>query len=130
MDSQHRVLVVDDDEAMATMLVDLLQTSGHSCAAAGSALEAADRPEDGGFTLIVSDVQMQPYDGLDLLEMLIARQISTPVILMSAFAGPDVERRALANGARAFLVKPFDPASLVDLVDSIEPGQARAHPRC
>ncbi len=118
----HRVLVVDDDDAMGAMLVDVLRHSGFEAAAVHGVDEAMAELEQPGFTLVVSDVQMHPRDGLDLLETVRQRAHPMPVILMSAFADHAVERRALAQGAWAFLSKPFDPGDLIELVGSIDPG--------
>ncbi len=114
------VLVVDDDEAMALMLVDLLQESGHLATPAHSVREALGRLQAARFMLIVSDLQMHPQGGFELLEILRERRIETPVILMSAFATPEVEARARENGAHAFLTKPFDPADLLELVAGVQ----------
>ena len=120
----NSVLVVDDDRAMALMLVDLLQESGQPATAAFSVEEALEFLERDRFVLIVSDVQMHPLGGFDLLEILQQRALEIPVILMSAFPGPGVEGRALAKGARAFLTKPFETTQLLELVASLSPATA------
>ncbi len=119
--NEPAVLVVDDDRAMALMLVDLLRESGQLATAVHSVEEALGCIEKGRFGLIVSDLQMHPLSGVDLLDILEERAVETPVILMSAFPGPEVEGRALAKGARAFLSKPFDTTRLLDLVASLAP---------
>lgn len=120
MSDEHAVLVVDDDEAMALMLVDLLEEYGHLATPAHSVGEALERLETARFLVIVSDLQMHPQGGLDLLEILREQRIETPVILMSAFAAPGVEARAREKGAHAFLTKPFDPADLLELVAGVQ----------
>ncbi len=69
---------------------------------------------------------MHPLGGMELLEILREGAVETPVILMSAFPGPEVEGRALAHGARAFLAKPFEPTQLLELVASLAPATAGA----
>ena len=128
MTNESSVLVVDDERAMALMLVELLEESGQSATAAHGVEEALRCLDGDQFVLIVSDLQMHPLGGMELLEGLRERGLETPVILMSAFPDPEVKARALANGARAFLTKPFDPRQLLKLVASLSkaaPGPLR-----
>ena len=115
------VLVVDDDRAMAHMLVDVLSESGQPATAAHSVEEALGRFESDRFDVVLTDLQMHPLGGMELLEILRERAVETPVILMSAFPDPEVVDRALAQGARAFLTKPFEVAQLLELVVSLLP---------
>ncbi len=125
----NAVLVVEDDRAMALMLVDLLQESGYPATAAHGVAEALERLERDRFVVIVSDLQMAPLSGMELLGLLEERAVTTPVILMSAFPGPDVETQALARGARAFLAKPFETAQLLELVANLAPAPSNTPPR-
>ncbi len=122
MAAAQRVLVVDDEKAMCIMLVELLGEAGYEARPAYGVDEALARLDAEPFTLIVSDVQMRPRSGLDLLDEVRERRLPVPVVLMSAFPSPDVERRALEQGARGFLTKPFDPGDFVEFVRSVPVG--------
>ena len=65
--------------------------------------------------VVVTDVSIPGIDGIELLARLRAnpRTAEVPVIVMSGWAGADVGERALAAGAKAFLLKPFPPEALI-----------------
>jgi two-component system cell cycle response regulator DivK len=116
----YQILVIDDDPTGTQLLIDLLRFAGHQ----GFPLEnwqdpVADivqkRPD-----LVIMDVRLKVYDGLDLLCRLRAHsdlQVrSTPVLMISA---EDSSARCRAVGANGFVEKPFDTESLFRAVQEI-----------
>lgn len=116
----YQILVIDDDPTGTQLLIDLLRFAGHQ----GFPLEnwqdpVADivqrRPD-----LVIMDVRLKVYDGLDLLCRLRAhsdRQVrSTPVLMVSA---EDSSARCRMAGADGFVEKPFDTESLFRAVQEI-----------
>ncbi|HKA91505.1 MAG TPA: sigma-54 dependent transcriptional regulator [Haliangiales bacterium] len=102
------VLVVDDDEAVAKVLMALLGQAGFDAAHAPSGETAltilADRPVD----LVVSDVRMPGMGGLALLAEARRRWPEVPVILLTAHGSVPLAVEAMKAGAADFILKPFD----------------------
>ena len=62
---------------------------------------------------LITDIQLPGMSGLDLQDRLRAEGYRLPIIVITAFPEPKLERRAQAAGAAAFLVKPFDGRELI-----------------
>src|SRR5512135_721511 len=108
----RRVLVVDDERAIAGAVVRRLESDGAICVAAYSGTEGLERLAREAFDLVVTDIAMPGKSGLDLLEG--ARQLPEPpaVIVMAAVSDGAVVVDALARGADGYVLKPFDPEQL------------------
>ncbi len=112
-----RLIVADDDDEMRRLVAEALRRDGHRVAEArdgalllASIAESFD-DECEPWDLIVSDVRMPGFSGLDLLAALRASESQTPVILMTAF--PDQLTRVKAEHLGATLIgKPFDVKDL------------------
>ena len=107
------ILIVEDDNALREAVVDTLELSGQPVVAVASAPEALALLKKQAVSLVVSDVRMDPIDGIALLKEIRATQPQLPVVLMTAYA--DVERavEAMRAGACDFLLKPFVPDALL-----------------
>jgi two-component system response regulator FlrC len=111
-----KVLLVEDDRSLREALADTLLLAGHDYQAVGSAEEALKAVEREAFSLVVSDVNMPGMDGHQLLGLLRARQPQLPVLLMTAHGAVERAVDAMRQGAADYLVKPFEPKALLDLV--------------
>lgn len=111
-----KVLLVEDDRSLREALADTLLLAGHDYHAVGSAEEALKAVEREAFSLVVSDVNMPGMDGHQLLGLLRARQPQLPVLLMTAHGAVERAVDAMRQGAADYLVKPFEPKALLDLV--------------
>ncbi len=106
MSDAPRLLLVEDEEAVANGLAMLLQRAGYQVtwvASAEAALKTLDKHE---FDLVLSDVRMDGMSGLELLAVLRARQPELPVILVTAHGTVEMAVAAMREGAADFLVKP------------------------
>ena len=111
------VLVVEDDADLAEALTAARGDAGFDAVIAGdgsAALEIAGRMP---VQLVLSDVQMQPMDGLALLERMREVHPGVPVILMTAYASVPRAVEAMQLGAETYLVKPFETIELLDTVE-------------
>lgn len=111
-----KVLLVEDDRALREALADTLLLAGHDYKAVGSAEDALDAVASESFNLVVSDVNMPGMDGHQLLNVLRSRQPQLPVLLMTAHGAVERAVDAMRQGAADYLVKPFEPKALLDLV--------------
>ena len=110
------ILIVEDDAALREAVTDTLELSGQKVIAVENAPEALRVLNQRAVALVVSDVRMDPVDGIALLKEIRATQPHLPVVLMTAYA--DVERavEAMRAGACDFLLKPFEPEALLNHV--------------
>jgi DNA-binding response OmpR family regulator len=103
----QRILVIDDDPAVTSLLKRGLAYEGYGVEAAASGEEglaiARDRPPD----LVILDVMMPGMDGLEVLRRLRAAEDWLPVILLTARDAPSDQVRGLESGADDYIVKPF-----------------------
>ena len=109
--------MVEDDRALREALADTLALGGHDYRAvdcAEAALLAIDRET---FGLVVSDVNMPGMDGHQLLAAIRQRKPQLPVLLMTAYGAVERAVDAMRQGAADYLVKPFEPKALLNLVE-------------
>jgi len=114
---QIKVLLVEDDRALREALADTLLFAGYEFHAVSCAEEALEAVARQSFSLVVSDVNMPGMDGHQLLGLLRARQPLLPVLLMTAHGAVERAVEAMRQGAADYLVKPFEPRALMELVE-------------
>ncbi len=112
-DKGHKVLVVDDDLEMCTLLSDVLQAEGFSVATTGDSLEASKIIKREEFDLIITDLKMKGLKGLDLLEEAKKVLPLTPVIIITAFGTIESAIQAIKMGAFDYITKPFQMDELI-----------------
>ena len=111
------VLVVEDDAALREVICDTLQLAQYRVETAENGQQALQRLADNGdIALMLSDVQMQPVNGYELLKSARTRLPQLPVILMTAYGTIEKAVKAMHDGASDYLVKPFEADTLVNMV--------------
>lgn len=103
-----RILVVDDDEAIRTVVSEALRRDGHLVAAAASVAEQRALMESFAPDLLITDVILPDGNGLDLVPEWLARNPEMPIIIFSAQNTLSTAVRATEQGAFEYLPKPFD----------------------
>jgi len=105
----RRVLVVDDERAIAAAVVRRLERDGAVCVAAYSGTEGIEHLTGEPCDLLITDILMPGSSGLDLVQ--VVQELAEPpsVIVMAAQAEHPAVVEALARGVDGYLVKPFDP---------------------
>jgi two-component system, OmpR family, response regulator MprA len=104
--SGSRILVVEDDPALAATLDRVLTAEGYDVEAAGDGTEALRRAQRRPFDLVILDVLLPGLDGIAVCRRLRASG-STPILLLTALGGTEERVRGLDSGADDYLVKPF-----------------------
>jgi CheY-like chemotaxis protein len=112
-----RVLVVDDEGDTRELVAAVLTTCGAEVVSVSSATEALDQMERQRFDLLISDIGIPEMNGYDLIARI--RQLGeehggrTPAVALTAYAGIDDRKRALAAGYEMHIPKPFVAAELI-----------------
>jgi DNA-binding response OmpR family regulator len=109
----RRVLLVEDDEAMALGLSYNLRDDGYEVEHRDDGETGLEEALRGGFDLVILDMMLPGISGLDVLKGLRARDVRTPVLILSASATSDAIVEGLNAGADDYLTKPFDLAILL-----------------
>jgi two-component system, OmpR family, response regulator ResD len=113
------VLVVDDDETVASVVVSYLERAGHTAVRVADGFAALDALADQRPDLVVLDLMLPGIDGLEVCRRLREKWPELPVVMLTALAEPDDRIAGLELGADDYVTKPFSPRELVLRVDSV-----------
>ncbi|MFP4893476.1 response regulator transcription factor [Paraburkholderia sp. EG304] len=115
------VCIIDDDALIRKSLTSLLKSAGHTAApfASGEAFLAS--PHAGHSECILLDLKLKGANGLEIQRQLLERGVDAPVIFISSLGDDASVGRALEQGARAFLHKPFSSEEILELIDRFTP---------
>lgn len=116
MSESLKILVVEDDEALRDALLITLEAAGHQASGVDGGPAALAALAHDTFSMVVSDLRMDPMDGLALLGELRSRHPGLPVLLMTAFGDVDKAVAAMRGGACDFMLKPFEPKTLIEQI--------------
>ena len=107
MASDHRVYIVDDDEAVRDSLSALLEAKAYAVSSFGSALEflAASRSLANG--CVIADIRMPEMDGLELQQRMTEQKLGFPMIIITGHGDVPLAVRAMKAGAIDFIEKPL-----------------------
>jgi DNA-binding response OmpR family regulator len=128
--SSKRVLIVDDDAEICTLITDILEEDGYDicpCLHGDEALNVLKREH---FDLVLTDIKMPRVTGIDLLLHVRRMDLETEVILMTAYASLQTAIQALRGEAFDYLIKPISLSELRQRVRqavSARPSAARRH---
>ncbi|TXC65147.1 response regulator [Piscinibacter aquaticus] len=116
------ILIVDDSSSLRTVVKLALQRAGYEVQEAGDGQEALSRLEQlAKVHLIVSDVNMPNMDGITFVKQLKQhpRHKFAPVVMLTTEGQDAKKEQGRAAGAKAWIVKPFNPPQLLDAVSKL-----------
>lgn len=111
-----KILVVEDDPRLRTVLLEALSLEGHHLESAESAEKAIEKIEKEKFDVLLTDVNLPGKSGLDLLPVCLQHNPETYMLVMTGYASIDSAVQAMKRGAADFLCKPI---ALNDLISAI-----------
>ncbi|MFO1022219.1 MAG: sigma-54 dependent transcriptional regulator [Planctomycetales bacterium] len=117
MSAQIRVLIVDDDEQHADAVAESLNRVGYDCTVAPSGSKGASLIESESFDVIITDLRMEDFDGLDILRKAKEELPDAEVILLTGHGSINSAVTAMQHGAYTYLTKPLDIKELRTAVD-------------
>jgi heterodisulfide reductase subunit A len=110
------ILVVDDELIVRDSLKELLDNEGFSVDMAASGAEALDCLSKAPYHLMLTDIKMPEMDGVELLQKVRDVFPDTTVIMMTAYATVETAVEAMKIGAVDYLIKPFEPDTLIPMI--------------
>ncbi len=125
--TNRRILVVDDDPASNELVAYFLKSLGYNVAIAADGTRALNMDLDDNIELVILDVHLPNYDGVDVLMLLRGRQLSRPmkVLALTADVRDEVRDAMVEAGADGFLTKPVDLDLLQLEVERLMPGESQ-----
>jgi DNA-binding NtrC family response regulator len=114
-----KILIIEDDDEMRSLLKDFLEEEGYEADSVEKATYAFTKLMTGFFDLIITDIRMPGYSGLEILPELKRLQPGIPIVVITAFGSEEVYRKALSRGAHAYLEKPIHFNKLKGLIEKI-----------
>jgi len=116
---KKRILVVEDDEEMRSLLKDFFTEEGFETDSVSNGSEAFRKLVKESFVLVITDIRMPGLTGLDILPGIRKLQPEVPIIVITAFGSEEIRQRALERGATAYLEKPVHFNTLRNLVSEM-----------
>jgi len=114
-----RILVVEDDSKIASFVVKGLKQSGFAVDHCGNGEEALVVAETTPYDAAIVDLMLPRLDGLSLIQRLRAKQLRTPVLILSAKTSVDDRVKGLQAGGDDYLTKPFAFSELLARVQAL-----------
>jgi two-component system chemotaxis response regulator CheY len=115
------VLAVDDSASIRQMVAFTLKSAGYDVVEAADGMDGLAKAKARGFDMVLTDQNMPRMDGLTLVKSLraIAQYRTTPILILTTESSDAMKAQGKAAGATGWLVKPFDPQKLLDVVKKV-----------
>ena len=113
----NRILVVEDEKAIADMTKMCLTKNGYICDAVFDGMSATRKIEEKRYDLILLDVMLPDIDGYDLVDYI--KQFDVPVIFVTAKTTVEDRVKGLKCGAEDYIIKPFDLQELLARIETV-----------
>jgi two-component system chemotaxis response regulator CheY len=116
-----KILVVDDSITLRQMVAHVLKSDGHNIVEADSAENALEKLQSFIPELVITDMYMPGLDGIALAENIraMANLSGIPILVLSTDSSQEVKQRGRDSGVTGWIGKPFDPATLQNVVSKV-----------
>lgn len=116
---ETKVLLIDDDERLADLLIKYLSSHGFSVAVAGTAQDGIKRIRAQEFDVVLLDIMLPDSDGFETCKKIRSYSNALPIIMLTAKGADEDKIVGLELGADDYLAKPFNPRELVARVRAV-----------
>jgi len=115
------ILAVDDSASIRQMIAFTLKGAGYEVIEAVDGQDALDKMNIHKVNLVLTDINMPRMDGLKLLELLrkLTHCETVPILMLTTESGDEIKAKGRAAGATGWLVKPFDPKRLLEVIGKV-----------
>jgi two-component system chemotaxis response regulator CheY len=115
------ILAIDDSASIRQMVGFTLKSSGYEVTDAVDGMDGLEKAKGKTFNLILTDQNMPRMDGLTLIKSLRAlpQYKTVPILMLTTESSDAMKQQGRAAGATGWLVKPFDPQKLVEVVKKV-----------
>ena len=116
---EFHILVVDDELVVRDSLKEWLEMEGFAVDMAASGQQALDRLSQQTYQLMLLDLKMPEMDGVEVLQKTTEEFADMGVVMMTAYATVETAVEAMKIGALDYFIKPFDPETLIPMVERL-----------
>lgn len=117
---KHRILVVDDAIFMRRMISEILEENGMEVVGeSDTGLGAIEQYRELQPDLVTMDIIMPEMNGIDAVRKIMAIDSSAKIVMCSALGQQALVQEAIAAGAKDFLIKPFNPSRVVEVLSKV-----------
>jgi len=115
------ILAVDDSGSLRQMVSFSLKAAGYEVTEATDGQDGLNKAKQHTFDLVLTDQNMPRMDGLTLIKMLrgMANYQRVPILMLTTESSDEMKSQGRAAGANGWLVKPFDPQKLTEVVKKV-----------
>lgn len=115
------ILAVDDSASIRQMVTFTLKSSGYEVVEAADGMDGLEKAKAKAFNLILTDQNMPRMDGLTLIRSLrgMPQYKTVPILMLTTESSDAMKQQGRAAGATGWLVKPFDPQKLIEVVKKV-----------
>lgn len=115
------ILAVDDSASIRQMVAFTLKGAGYDVVEAEDGQQGLDKARASSVNLVLTDQNMPKMDGLTLVKSLrgMPQYAATPILMLTTESSDAMKAQGKAAGATGWLVKPFDPAKLLEVVKKV-----------
>ena len=115
------ILAVDDSASIRQMVAFTLKGAGYSVVEAVDGEDGLAKAKTSDISMVLTDQNMPKMDGLTLIKNLrgIPKFAATPILMLTTESGDAMKAQGRAAGATGWLVKPFDPPKLLEVVKKV-----------
>lgn len=115
------ILAVDDSASMRQMVSFTLKNAGYEVVEAVDGEDALDKTRARDFDLVLTDQNMPRLDGIGLTRKLreTPKFKLTPILILTTESSDQMKQAGRAAGATGWMVKPFDPAKLIEVIQKV-----------
>lgn len=117
------ILAVDDSDSLRRMVAFVLEQAGYHVTQAADGLDGLEKARERTVDLVLTDQNMPFMDGLSMIKELreLGSYQSVPILMLTTESSAEMKMAGKAAGATGWLVKPFDPQKLLDIVQKVLP---------
>ena len=115
-----KILIVDDEPRILLLMRGLMKSNGYDVETAPDGPTALEIVKNGDIDVVMTDLRMQPMDGMQLFREIKSFNPAIPVILVTAYASVETAIEAMKSGVFDYLTKPFKVDELVSCLKRAE----------
>ena len=121
MQKNRKILIVDDEETIVTLLETILGVHGYESYACKNPAFAVSKAQDVSPDLILLDIAMPGIDGYEICQLLKNNEQTShiPVLMVTALALNQDKIKGFESGADGFIFKPFEPQAIIKEIEKL-----------
>ncbi|MBN2380999.1 response regulator [candidate division WOR-3 bacterium] len=119
MNSNPRILLVDDEEEFARVLANIVRAKGYDVEPVYDGLDALERIRANEYGLLISDINLPGVNGMELIRRTKVLRPDLPIVVITAYPVQGSKEDLLKMGIVEYMEKPVSPNELIKLIDKI-----------